>query len=97
MNRRPINIHKKAVALNYVRGQDQAPYVSAKGEGFIAKKIIDKAKEASIPVQEDPGLVSMLSELDLNEMIPPELYGAVAEIFSYIYKIDEKANNSSNI
>jgi Uncharacterized homolog of the cytoplasmic domain of flagellar protein FhlB len=89
-----MNSHKKAVALNYVRGQDQTPYVSAKGEGFIAQKIIDKATEANIPVQEDPSLVSMLSGLDLNEMIPPELYGAVAEIFSYIYKIDEKANKS---
>ncbi|WP_010630970.1 EscU/YscU/HrcU family type III secretion system export apparatus switch protein [Sporolactobacillus vineae] len=90
MKKEPMSTRKKAVALNYVKGQDQAPYVSAKGEGNVAKKIIDKAREADIPVQKDPGLVSMLSGLDLNEMIPPELYGAVAEIFSYIYRIDEK-------
>ncbi|TGB00266.1 hypothetical protein E4665_00920 [Sporolactobacillus shoreae] len=89
------NHHKKAVALNYIKGQDQAPYVSAKGEGEIAERMINKAKEFNIPVQEDPGLVSMLSKLDLNEMIPPELYGAVAEIFGFIYRIDEQSRLKS--
>jgi flagellar biosynthesis protein len=90
MSKKPMSMQKKAVALSYVKSQDQAPHVSAKGEGIMAKKIITKAREANIPVQEDPDLVSMLSNLDLNEMIPPELYGAVAAIFSYIYRIDEK-------
>lgn len=87
--------HKKAVALSYIKGQDQAPYVSAKGEGAIAEKIIEKAKAFNIPVQEDPGLVSMLSRLDLNEMIPPELYGAIAEIFTFIYRVDEQLGHNS--
>lgn len=91
MNEQSMNAPRKAVALNYIKGQDQAPHVSAKGKGLVAEKIINTAKEAGVPVQEDPSLVSMLSGLDLNEMIPPELYGAVAEIFSYIYKIDEKS------
>lgn len=91
MNEQQPEGRRKAVALNYVQGQDQAPYISAKGEGKMAEKIIETAKACDIPIQEDPGLVSMLSRLDLNEVIPPELYGAVAEIFAYIYKIDEKS------
>lgn len=79
---------KKAVALKYDRGLDQAPVVQAKGKGEIARKIIEAAKDYHIPVQEDPDLVSLLAQLDLDQMIPPELYRAVAEIFSYISEID---------
>jgi flagellar biosynthesis protein len=82
---------KKAVALTYVNGIDQAPHVSAKGEGSIAKKIISQAEQHNIPIQEDPALVSMLGKLDLNQIIPPELYQTVAEIFTFIYNIDEQA------
>ncbi|MFX3618446.1 MAG: EscU/YscU/HrcU family type III secretion system export apparatus switch protein [Sporolactobacillus sp.] len=89
MNERDAKKIKKAVALKYDRGLDQAPVVQAKGEGEIARRIIEAAKEYHIPVQEDPNLVALLAELDLNQMIPPELYRAVAEIFSFIYKIDE--------
>ncbi|MFT8317152.1 MAG: EscU/YscU/HrcU family type III secretion system export apparatus switch protein [Sporolactobacillus sp.] len=89
MNERDAKKRKKAVALKYDRGLDQAPVVQAKGEGEIARRIIEAAKEYHIPVQEDPNLVSLLAELDLNQMIPPELYRAVAEIFSFIYKVDE--------
>ncbi|GGL44182.1 EscU/YscU/HrcU family type III secretion system export apparatus switch protein [Sporolactobacillus putidus] len=86
----------KAVALNYERGKDEAPYVSAKGEGEMAKKIIEKAKEYNIPIQEDAALVSMLSGLNLNEIIPAELYSAVAEIFTFIYQMDEQSKPKEN-
>lgn len=43
-----------------------------------------------MPIQEDPSLVEVLSQLELNERAPEELYGAVAEIFSFLYKIDEQ-------
>ncbi|MCI1881829.1 MAG: EscU/YscU/HrcU family type III secretion system export apparatus switch protein [Sporolactobacillus sp.] len=82
---------KKAVALNYRKGQDQAPRVVAKGEGLIAKRIIETAKAHHIPVQEDADLVSMLSKLDLNQLIPPELFGAVAEILAFIYRMDRQS------
>ncbi|MFT8361675.1 MAG: EscU/YscU/HrcU family type III secretion system export apparatus switch protein [Sporolactobacillus sp.] len=83
------NLRKeRAVALKYTRGMDQAPIVQAKGDGELARKIIEKAKEYEIPIQEDPDLVALLSQLDVNEMIPPELYGAVAEIFAFVYQMD---------
>lgn len=81
----------QAVALNYQAEQEQAPKVVAKGKGDIASNIIEKAKENNIPIQEDPTLVQLLGELDINETIPEELYQAVAEVFAFVYKIDQKA------
>ncbi|MCO7126008.1 EscU/YscU/HrcU family type III secretion system export apparatus switch protein [Sporolactobacillus shoreicorticis] len=86
---------KKAVALTYINGSDQAPHVSAKGEGEIAQRIIDQARKHDIPIQQDPALVSMLGKLDLNQMIPQELYQTVAEIFAFIYTIDEQAEKKT--
>ncbi|SFG01982.1 EscU/YscU/HrcU family type III secretion system export apparatus switch protein [Sporolactobacillus nakayamae] len=85
---------KKAVALTYMNGIDQAPYVTAKGEGLIAEKIISQAEQHKIPIQEDPALVSMLGKLDLNQIIPPELYQTVAEIFAFIYNIDKQVGKN---
>ncbi|WP_200762421.1 EscU/YscU/HrcU family type III secretion system export apparatus switch protein [Nitrosophilus alvini] len=77
---------KKAVALKYVRKRDNAPKIVAKGKGVVAKNILDLAKENNIPVQEDAELVEILSNMEINSEIPPELYKAVAKILSYIYK-----------
>ncbi|RYM07197.1 hypothetical protein EWH99_00570 [Sporolactobacillus sp. THM7-7] len=85
----------KAVALSYDTEREEAPRLSAKGEGKTARKIIETAKAHQIPIQEDESLVSLLSALDLNTVIPPELYAAVAEIFVFIYNIDEKASTQN--
>ncbi|WP_457639462.1 EscU/YscU/HrcU family type III secretion system export apparatus switch protein [Persephonella sp.] len=77
---------KKAVALKYKRGEDSAPKVVAKGKGHIGEKIIQIAKEHNIPIKEDPLLVEALSQIEINQEIPPELYKAVAEVLVYIYK-----------
>ena len=81
-----MNKKKKAVALKYERGKDNAPKVVAKGQGKIAEKIIQKAKEHDVPIEENPELVEVLSKLDLYEEIPPKLYKAVAEILVFIYR-----------
>jgi flagellar biosynthesis protein len=86
----PGNSLKKAVALKYNPGQDQAPVVIAKGTGKIAEDILSKAEEHGIPVQEDPSLVEVLSKLDLDQEIPPELYQLVAEILTFIYRSDNR-------
>ena len=77
---------KKAVALQYNKETSNAPKVTAKGEGKIADNIIKIAKENDIPIQEDKELVEMLSKIELDKEIPPNLYKAVAEVFSFIYK-----------
>ena len=81
---------KKAVALGYNRSQDKAPKVLASGAGEIANKIISLAKEHDIPIKEDPDLIEILSKVEVDQEIPPNLYKAVAEIFSFLYKITNK-------
>ncbi|WKB34873.1 EscU/YscU/HrcU family type III secretion system export apparatus switch protein [Terrilactibacillus sp. S3-3] len=91
MNRPKEDAKRKAVALSYRRGVDEAPAVVAKGRGNVAKKMIEAAKEHQIPIEEDETLVELLSELQLNEMIPEDLYAAVGEIFAFIYRMDKQA------
>ena len=81
---------KKAVALGYNRSHDNAPKVLASGAGEIANKIISLAKEHDIPIKEDPDLIEILSKVEVDQEIPPNLYKAVAEIFSFLYKITNK-------
>ncbi|MDR0270101.1 EscU/YscU/HrcU family type III secretion system export apparatus switch protein [Paenibacillus sp.] len=92
----PPLVMKKAVALKYVPGEADAPVVAAKGRGKIAEAILEKAKEHGIPVQEDAPLVEVLSKLDLDQQIPPELYQLVAEVLSYIYRTDRLARERKN-
>ena len=81
---------KKAVALGYYRPKDNAPKVLATGSGEVAKNIINLAKSHDIPIKEDADLVEVLSKVDLNEEVPPNLYKAVAEIFSFLYQMTNK-------
>lgn len=78
---------KISVALEYVPGEN-APKIIATGKGLIAEKIIEKAKEADVPVYEDSKLAKTLSKLDIGEMIPPELYNIVAEILVFVDDCD---------
>ncbi len=81
---------EKAVALRYDKEQEQAPRVIAKGEGNIAEKIIALATENDIPITEDRDLVELLSLVELDQEIPPELYNVVAEVLSWIYKANDQ-------
>ena len=79
---------RKAVALSY-DPSNQAPQVVASGQGAVADRIIEKAKEHDVATYQDEGLADTLLKLDLGEMIPPELYGVVAEILVYVDKMDK--------
>ncbi|WP_169784149.1 FlhB-like flagellar biosynthesis protein [Campylobacter curvus] len=81
---------KKAVALGYNREKNSAPKVLATGSGEIANKIISLAREHEIPIKEDPDLIEILSKVEIDQEIPPNLYKAVAEIFSFLYKVTNK-------
>ena len=82
---------KKAAALKYDRDKGSAPYLSAKGSGYIAEKIIQKAAENGVEIKEDPDLVEALSKLDIYQQIPEELYKAVAELLAEIYRINKES------
>jgi flagellar biosynthesis protein len=84
------NKSNKAIALRYDQSKESAPKVTASGRGYVAENIIQKAKENEVPIQEDPSLVELLAELDINQSIPDELYQAVAEVFAFLYQTDKQ-------
>jgi flagellar biosynthesis protein len=89
--RQTRTLSKKAVALKYEPERHAAPVVVAKGQGYLADEILQRAREHGVPIQEDASLVEVLSKLDLEQEIPAELYQLVAEILSFVYRSDRKA------
>ncbi|MBR6769977.1 MAG: EscU/YscU/HrcU family type III secretion system export apparatus switch protein [Lachnospiraceae bacterium] len=79
---------KQAIALSY-DPDEEAPKVIASGRGELAEKIIEKAKEAAVPVHRDDKLADTLSRLEIGDMIPPELYEVVAEILVFVDAMDK--------
>jgi flagellar biosynthesis protein len=77
-----------AVALEY--DGETAPKVTAKGMNDIADKIIDVASQHGIPLQQNDGLVEVLSEMDLGDEIPENLYRAIAEVIAFAYILTGK-------
>jgi flagellar biosynthesis protein len=67
-----------------------APKVVASGRGHAAEKILEAAREAGIPVREDPLLADALASLALGREIPPGLYQAVAETLVWAYRLDKR-------
>jgi flagellar biosynthesis protein len=82
---------KTAVALRYDIDRDKAPLVLASGRGPVADEILRIAEENKIPLYEDPELAKLLSKLELDTEIPPELYTLVAEVLFFVYKLDRMA------
>lgn len=80
-------VDKKAVALRYDSKRENAPKVVGKGKGKIAENIIKLANKHDIPIKKDEDLVELLSKVDIDKEIPPNLYKAVAEVFSFLYRI----------
>ncbi len=74
---------KSAVALEY-DPKDEAPKIIATGKGVLAERIIERAKEANVPIHQDEKLTQTLSKLEIGDMIPQELYGAVAEVLVFV-------------
>ncbi len=79
---------RKAAALKY-EDNLKAPMVTAAGAGFIADKIINEAKEAKVPVVYNKELTELLTNVDVGEYIPTELYEAVAYIIAYVVEVDK--------
>jgi flagellar biosynthesis protein len=74
-----------AVALHY--DKKGAPRVVAKGKGTIGKKIIEVAKAHDIPIEENEVLAGALSNVELGDEIPAELYKAVAEVLIFVLRL----------
>jgi flagellar biosynthetic protein FlhB len=81
-----------AVALKYEQGEDEAPLCVAKGLDSLALKIRGIAEEAGVPIIEDPPLARALyAAVEVDEMIPPAHYEAVAKIIGFILSGGKKA------
>ncbi|MCX4192965.1 EscU/YscU/HrcU family type III secretion system export apparatus switch protein [Methylophaga sp. OBS1] len=78
----------RAIALQY--DGENAPIVTASGEGAIAEEILRIAREHNIPLREDALLAELLSDLSLGEEIPPMLYRVIAEVIAYAYLVSGK-------
>jgi len=79
---------KKAVALQY-KMDYVAPKVVARGQGHMAQRIIDAARDSNVALYENPGLVEELTKVDLGNEIPPELYEIVAQILVFVDDMDK--------
>ena len=74
-----------AVALHY--DKKGAPRVVAKGKGTLGEKIVEVAEANNIPIEENEVLAGALSEVELGEEIPQELYRAVAEVLIFVMRL----------
>lgn len=79
---------KQAIALSY-DPDEEAPRVIASGRGALAERIIERAKDADVPIHQDNKLADTLSRLEIGDMIPPELYEVVAEILVFVDAMDK--------
>ncbi len=77
--------------MRYDPVEDPAPRLVAKGQGHVAERILEIAREHGIHIHEDPDLVEVLAALDLGQLIPEELYEALAEILAFIYRLNRLA------
>jgi len=87
-NTPPSAKRELAVALKF--DGENAPRVTAKGTGQIADRIVELALANNIPMQENALMAQTLSQLELNQEIPPALYLAVAEIIAFAYYLSGK-------
>lgn len=89
-----INSRKngRAVALKYDQASG-APIIIASGMGYMAEKMVEIAEDNGVPIYEDNSLATMLSQLQLGQQVPPELYQAIVQIYVYFLKFDPKDPN----
>ena len=79
---------KQAAAISYDPAENDVPILAAFGEGHMAQKIVDIAKESGVPVLPEPGLTNMLSKLGVGDEIAPEMYDAVAKVLAFVSEVD---------
>jgi len=79
-----------AISLKYSGGSNHAPKVTAKGQGWVAEKIIAMAKQQNIPIRKDKDLVALLEKIDVGREIPESLYKLVAELLAWVYQLNNE-------
>jgi flagellar biosynthesis protein FlhB len=82
-----VNPTRYAIAIQYDKKNRGAPVVVAKGERIVAEKIRQIAKEEGIPIMRNVALAQALMKVEVDEVIPEDLYEAVAEVLNWVYKM----------
>lgn len=72
-----------AIAVEY--GKEQAPTVVAKARGDDVSMMIQEARNANIPIMQNPYLVKLLEGVDIGEEVPESLYTSLAIILSWVF------------
>ncbi len=85
-DRRPL-----AVAIDNHPGRSGAPRVVAKGRGALAEQILQIAFDRGIRVRSDADLAEILATMEIDSEIPLQALAAVAEILSYVYRVQATA------
>ena len=86
---RPQRIHPRlAVALRYEPDVGKAPSVVASGRGVVAERIQQVAEEHGVPVHQDEVLAEMLSDVEVHQSIPEEMFEAVARVLAFVWRVD---------
>lgn len=80
---------RKAVALRYAHGVDEAPTVVAAGQGLVADRLLEIARESGVPVEANPELAEALSLVSVGASIPEELYPVVAELLVFVNRMNQ--------
>lgn len=81
-----------AVAIQYDPKVADAPLVLAKGQDYLAARIKEAAKEHHIEIVENKPLARMLyANVEVGQLVPPELYQAVAGVLAFVYHLQGKA------
>jgi flagellar biosynthetic protein FlhB len=88
-----VNPTHLAIALEYDEERMTAPRVAAKGEMFLAQKIVEIAKRHNIPIVRNIPLARGLYSLELDEEISEEMYEAVAEILNLASRLEKDDEN----
>tara|TARA_R110000764_G_scaffold233985_1_gene327618 strand:+ start:521 stop:847 length:327 start_codon:yes stop_codon:yes gene_type:complete len=83
-----MSTHREAIALVY--DGEQAPTLTAKGEGELAEQIIQLALDYEVPIYENADLARMLTQLELGDQIPEALYRTIAEIIAFAWYLKGK-------
>lgn len=86
-----------AVAIKYEPQKKPAPYVVAKGADYMAQRIKEIARENKVEIVENKPLAQALyHSVDIGEVIPPELYKAVAEVLAFVYNLQGRNPQTAN-
>ncbi|NLK51764.1 MAG: flagellar biosynthesis protein FlhB [Syntrophomonadaceae bacterium] len=81
-----------AVALHYRSSEMESPVVVAKGQGLVAQRIKEIAQQHGVIIVENKSLAQILYKtVEIGQMVPEELYQAVAEVLAYVYRLKRKA------